>query len=183
MFQPITTSIEHNDGGANCFISNNINHFTNFIAKPILVKQLNGSTVKAIGYGLKLLQCPATKTIIPLWPTYYMPTNPQNTFSPTALQHYLHYKIVTIHLDSLSITTSNGTKLIFPSVKTHSLNQLLDYHQFTIVKTIHPRGLAFINPLPIVLQVNHRYLVCSFINDWVTTVTKFLTLCVTSNPC
>jgi len=140
-------SIGHNNGGANCFISNNINHFTSFIAKPLLVKQLNGSTVKAIGYGLKLLQCPATKTIIPLWPTYYMPTNPQNTFSPTALRHYLHYKIVTVHLDSLSITTSNGTKLIFPSVKTHSLNQLLDYHQFTVVKPISSKKLDFYKPI------------------------------------
>jgi len=26
-----------------------------------------------------------TKMIIPLWPTYFMPTNPQCTFSPTAL--------------------------------------------------------------------------------------------------
>jgi hypothetical protein len=114
LFTPITSSLEHNDGGANCFITNDISHFTSYLSKPLQVKQLNGSTVKALGYGLKLVQCPTTSTIIPLWPTYYMPTNPQFTFSPTALCHYLNYKIVTNHLDHLSITTNTGKQLHFP---------------------------------------------------------------------
>jgi hypothetical protein len=97
------------------------------------VKQLNGSTAKALGYGMKLLQCPTTKFIILLWPTYFMPDNPQCTFSPTALRHYLHYTITTVHLDSLMITTSTGVNLQFPSLKDHSANQLLDYHNFIVV--------------------------------------------------
>jgi len=63
-----------------------------------------------------------------------MPTNPQCTFSPTALKHYLHYATNTIHLESLHITTSTGHKLSFPSIKDHSTNQLLDYHKFIVVK-------------------------------------------------
>ncbi len=90
--------------------------------------------VKAIGYGLKLIQCPITKVVIPLWPTYYMPTNPQCTFSPTALTHYLKYKTTTTHLEHLSITTSNGTNIKFPSVPRHSDQQLLDYHEFIVVR-------------------------------------------------
>jgi hypothetical protein len=91
----------------------------------------------ALGYGLKLVQCPTTKTILPLWPTYYMPSNPQCTFSPTALAHYLGYKINTAHLQGLSITTNAGINLHFPSIKHHSHQQLLDYHQFNVVKPIH----------------------------------------------
>jgi hypothetical protein len=82
---------------------------------------------------MKLLQCPTTKFIILLWPTYFMPDNPQCTFSPTALRHYLHYTITTVHLDSLMITTSTGVNLQFPSLKDHSANQLLDYHNFIVV--------------------------------------------------
>ncbi len=63
-FIPIVTSTEHNDGGANCFIKNDISHFTSFIPKLLQVKQLNGGMTKALGYGLKLIQCPTTKVII-----------------------------------------------------------------------------------------------------------------------
>jgi len=134
LFDFVTTSKEHNDGGANCFITNDINHFTSYLQNPIYVKQLNGSTVQALGYGLKLVQCPTTKVIIPLWPTYFMPNNPQCTFSPTALRHYLQYTITTEHLASLSIVTSTGIKLKLPSINIDSKHHLLDYHLFNIVK-------------------------------------------------
>jgi hypothetical protein len=134
MFDFITTSKEHNGGGANCFITNDLGHFTSYISKPIHVKQLNGSTIKALGYGLKLIQCPKSMIILPLWPTYFMPANPQYTFSPTALCHYLQYKITTEHLTCLSIVTSSGTTLQFPSIQHNVNDQLLDYHLFNIVK-------------------------------------------------
>jgi hypothetical protein len=140
-FIPIVTSTEHNDGGANCFIKNDISHFTSFIPKLLQVKQLNGGMTKALGYGLKLRQCPTTKVINPLWPTYYMPSNPQCTFSPTALLHYLQYKTTTTHLDNLSITTSSGINLLFPSISHHTNQQLLDYHEFLAVK---PKACAHI---------------------------------------
>jgi len=108
-FEFITKSKEHNDGGTNGFISNDLSHFTSFLPKSLHVKQLSDRTIPALGYGLKLIQCLTTKIIIPLWPTYYMPSNPQCTFSPTALAHYLHYKITTTHLKNISITTSNGS--------------------------------------------------------------------------
>jgi hypothetical protein len=134
LFITFYTSREHNDGGANCFIANDLSHFTSFLPKKLQVKQLNGCMAQALGYGLKLIQCPNTKTIIPLWPTYYMPTNPQCTFSPTALTHYLKYKATTTHLDNLRIITSSGVTMTFPSITTHSNQQLLDYHEFIVVK-------------------------------------------------
>ncbi|MFN9982042.1 MAG: hypothetical protein ACK53Y_19105, partial [bacterium] len=102
----------------------------------------------ALGYGLKLIQCPVTGVILPLWPTYFMPSNPQCTFSPTALAHYLHYKITTTHLQQMSITTSSGITLQFPSIPCHSSNQLLDYHEFIVVRPKHCRPV--INPAPTV---------------------------------
>jgi len=122
-----------------------MSHYTSFIPKPLYVCQLNGSTVQAHGYGLKLIQCPTTHVIIPLWPTYYIPSNPQCTFSPTALKHYLHFDVTTKHLDSLSITTTAGHHLIFPSLQPFTTKQLLDYHRFIIVRLLHsskPRTLS-----------------------------------------
>jgi hypothetical protein len=55
-FIPIVTSTEHNDGGANCFITNDISHFPSFILKLLHIKQLNGGMTKALSYGLKLIQ-------------------------------------------------------------------------------------------------------------------------------
>ncbi len=48
-FNPSSTSIEHNDGGADCFISNTLSHFISFIQQPLSVIQLDGSTVRAKG--------------------------------------------------------------------------------------------------------------------------------------
>jgi len=62
-------SHEHNDGGTNCFITNNKSHFIQYIDHPIKVQQLNGHTIEVKGYGLKLVQDPSTLTVIPLWPT------------------------------------------------------------------------------------------------------------------
>jgi hypothetical protein len=67
-----------------------------------------------------------------------MPNNDHPTLSSTALKHYLKYLkvVVTHHLDSLQITTSTGILLKFPSSSKHSTSNVLDYHQFNIVKPI-----------------------------------------------
>ena len=66
-----------------------------------------------------------------------MPNNPQCTFSPTALKHYLSLpEVVTNHLASLRITTSTGVTLCFPSIKQQRNGQLLDYHTFRVVRPI-----------------------------------------------
>jgi hypothetical protein len=60
MFELVSTSTEHNDGGANCFISNRLDHFVSFFKTPLKVQQLDGSSTPALGYGLKLIQCQTT---------------------------------------------------------------------------------------------------------------------------
>jgi hypothetical protein len=89
-----------------------------------------------------------------------MPDNTHSTFSPTALKHFLKYPEVTNkHLHSLVITTTTGQRITFPSILTYVNNQVLDYHEFTIVRPIH---LPSIPPL---LQANKSY---------VTTLTRAL---------
>jgi hypothetical protein len=67
-----------------------------------------------------------------------MPSNPQCTFSPTALKHYLHLPTVTTnHLKSLLIVTSTGVEISFPSLPHYATTKLLDYHHFNIVRPHH----------------------------------------------
>eukprot|EP00957_Ditylum_brightwellii_P104801 7988493-Ditylum_brightwellii.AAC.2 len=48
--------------------------------------------VPVIGWGLILLRLlHSTFPIIPLWPAYHMPQNPQDTISQVALKQYNKY--------------------------------------------------------------------------------------------
>ncbi len=128
-------TLEHNDGGANCFISNNKSHFIWFKPSIQTITQLDGTKTTALGYGLKLIQCPNTKQILPLWPTYFIPDNTSCTFSPTALKYYNNYPTVTTHhLDKLEIITTNNVHITFKSVTKLIRGKLLDYHNFTVVR-------------------------------------------------
>ena len=98
------------------------------------ITQLDGSSSLAHGIGLKLICCPKTQAILPLWPTYYMPDNDTCTFSLTALKHYNMYpSVVTNHLDSLTITTKDNTSVKFPCIPTKIKNKLLDYHELHVI--------------------------------------------------
>ena len=52
------------------------------------VQILNGRKSPAKVFGLVIIKIPKTNIIIPLWSSYYMPQNPHNTMSQTALKHY-----------------------------------------------------------------------------------------------
>jgi hypothetical protein len=156
-------SVEHNAGSANCFITNNKEHFVNFTSHPIKVQQLDGSIASALGFCLKLIQHQPSNYIIPLWPTYFMPQNPSCTFSLTALKYYLQYpSVTTTHLKALSITTPCAQLLEFPSLIAQVASKALDYHLFTIVKPItrlsyipHPIGVKAAAP-PLTRALIHQ---------------------------
>ena len=165
-FELNSTSDEHNDGGANCFISNNILHFTNYVTSPLQVKQLNGSTITALSYGLKHLQCQHTGFVIPCWPCDYMPDNPQCTFSLMALKHFLKYPVVSTNLlDSLLIVSSTGALMRFPSIAHHSSSQVLDYHTFHVVR---PKSslLSPVLPPHTPLVISHACVACTVPLTW-----------------
>ena len=83
--------------------------FYQYKQQSIPIQQVSGNSAQALGYGLVLVRIPNTSTIIPLWPTYYMPSNPQNTLSPTAIKHYNKYRSVTIEaLGWIKLTDRNG---------------------------------------------------------------------------
>ncbi len=126
---------------------------------------------------VKLIQCPTTKIILPLWPTYFIPSNPQCTFSRTALKHYLHLPNVhTNHLKSLSISTYDGLKISFPSLPQPSFKIIINSwlsDQHTLW-TYHLHLSPVLHP-PLLL------LVTSHINIFAITVMMSLIICVANN--
>ena len=98
------------DGGANAHIFNNISFFTSYIANPCQVQQVSGTSAPCPGWGLVLIQVPDQAfPIIPLWPSYYMPNNPQNTLSQQALKQYNRFiKVSTESLDHIHLQDCQG---------------------------------------------------------------------------
>ena len=58
------------------------------------VQIINGSKALAKGFGLVIIKIPKTNIIIPFWPPYYMPQNPQNIISQTTIKHYNQFRSV-----------------------------------------------------------------------------------------
>ena len=60
---------------------------------------------------LEVIKIPKTNIIIPLWPSYYISQNPQNTISQTALKYYNEFRNVrTEALRWVQMTTDTGIK-------------------------------------------------------------------------
>ena len=59
-----------------------------------MYKILNGSKPPEKVFGLVIKKIPKTSIIISLWPSYYMPQNPQITIRQTSLKHYNQFIMV-----------------------------------------------------------------------------------------
>ena len=63
-------------------------------------------------FSLVIVKIPETNIIIPLWPSYYIPKNPQNTIIQTPLNHWNQFRSVRSEaLRWLKITTDTVKKL------------------------------------------------------------------------
>ena len=76
------------------------------------IQIINGSKSPEKGFDLVIITPPQNNIIIPLWTSYYMPLNTQNTISQTALKKYNNFRSVrTEALRWLQITTDTGMRL------------------------------------------------------------------------
>ena len=92
------------------------------------VQILNGIKSPAKGFELVIVKFPQKNNIIPLWTSYYMPQNPQNKISQTALKHYNEFRSVrTEALRSLKISTDTGKKLKVEITVKEIDQQILDF--------------------------------------------------------
>ena len=82
--QVITTQV---DVGSNYHIFSDITMLTYTRPLKFRIQILNGRKSPEKGFGLVVVKIPEKYVIIPLWASYYMPQNPQNTMSQNALKH------------------------------------------------------------------------------------------------
>ena len=73
--------------------------FTYIPLEKCNVKILNGGKASAKYIELLIMKKSETNIIVPLWPTYYVPKNPQHTISKTAIKHYNQF--ITVRKKSL----------------------------------------------------------------------------------
>jgi hypothetical protein len=124
----------HNDGGANCFIVNNSSYFWRLHSTSVAVRQLDGSTIQASGFGIIIIRPPTESVLIALWPCYLYPSAPQCTFSPTALKHYLQLpSVITEHTVHLAISLADDLVIRFPSCPHQVKDSCLDYFSAEIM--------------------------------------------------
>ena len=108
-FVPKFTTDFQIDGGSNSHVVNNKSYFYQYQEKDTPIQQVSGTTSPAQGFGTVVISIPNSDFYILLWPTYYMPNNPQNTLSTTALKYYNHFRSVRMEsLDWIKITSKEG---------------------------------------------------------------------------
>jgi hypothetical protein len=100
------------------------------------VQTFDGSTVLAQGYGMVVIHLPGSEHMLALWPSYYYPEVPHNTFSLNAIKHYLLLpSVITEHTHHLTITLHSSISLQFPSLPSVVESSGLDFFNIEI---IHP---------------------------------------------
>ena len=94
------------DGGSNCHMFTVIIILTYIRPIKCNVKILNDIKAPVKGFGLVVIKPPKTNIIITLCTSYYIPQNPQNTISQTAIKNYNQFRSgITEALRCLEITT------------------------------------------------------------------------------
>ena len=126
------------DGGSNSHVFTDIKLFTYIRPVQYNLQILNGIKAPEKGFGLVIIKIPKTHIIIPLWPSYYIPQNPKNTISQTALKYYNEFRnVITEALRWVQMNTDTGIKFkVETSAKERDQN-LLDFITIDILKLEH----------------------------------------------
>ena len=101
------------------------------------VQIINDRKYPVKGFGFVIVKIPKTNIIIPLWTSYYMPQNPQNTILRTALKHNNGFiSVKTEALRWLKTTTDTGKKLKYETTVKERDQKLLDFITINVLKII-----------------------------------------------
>ena len=130
--------------------------FTCIIPVKCNVQILNGRKFPATVFVLVIMKIPKINFFIPLWTSYYMPQNPQNTISQTALKNYNQFRIVRNEaLGLLQITTDAWIKLKVETIIKERDQRLLDFITIYVIniEQQHPSS-QYITTLTITPIIN-----------------------------
>ena len=99
------------------------------------VQIINDSKFPAKVFGLVTIKIPKTITIIPLWPSYYMPQNTQNTINQTALKNYNEFRnVITEALRWVKMTTDTEIKFKVETSAKERDQKILDFITIDVLK-------------------------------------------------
>ena len=99
------------DGGSNYNMFTDIKLLDYIRPLKCNLQILNGIKYLAKSFGLVIIKKSKTNIIIPLYTSYYMPQNRQNTINQTALKHYNEFRSFrTYALSWVKMTTYTGMK-------------------------------------------------------------------------
>ena len=122
------------DGGSNSHIFKSEEYFHTITHTQGQITQVTGDTGEYTGIGIVLGKI--GDIIIPLYPTYLMKDNPQNTISTTAIKKYNDFRSVRIEaLEWFKVTTSDGQSTRISTERKTVENENLDYIKIDIMQT------------------------------------------------
>ena len=135
MIKTVQVKIEtHVNGESNYHIWNDIKHFYTFSPAKGKITQVtwNSGTYEGVVIMIaKLLD----DHFFPLYPSYLMPNNPQNTISSKATKRYNSYRSVRIDtLEWFKVTYCDGNSTRLGTIQKKIDTELLDYIEIDIAK-------------------------------------------------
>ena len=121
------------DGGSNANIFDKSKYFYTFTPYKGNIQQVTGDCGQYEGVGIVLCRI-GQDIIVPLYPSYLMPKNPQNTISPTAIKKYNEYRSVRQEaLEWFKITNSEGRSVRVPTIRKKVNEEALDYIKIDVM--------------------------------------------------
>ena len=100
-----------------------------------------------------------TNIIIPLWPTHYMPKNPQNKICQIDLKHCDQFRSVRIEsLQWMTFTTDSWNKLKLKQIQNIEINNswTIYWFKYLWLKNIHNQYINGFNHQYIIQQTPHN---------------------------
>lgn len=130
----------HVDGGSNVHICTDKSLFYQLKSTTSGMQQVSGTQVSTKGIGVVIIKFPIHNYILPLYPVYYIPTNPQNTLSPSAIKLYNEYSNINVStLTSITFTTHKGHTFTIPTDKQLATSKLLDFITVHVLQKQNPK--------------------------------------------
>ena len=105
------------------------------MAVKSLIKQVTEAPAGAEGMGVVLGKLPNSSIIIPMYPCYHMPHNPQDTLGLPALKFYSRMRSVRLEaLSWLKLVTEKGASMRTTTIPHYNQEELLDYIMLDVIK-------------------------------------------------
>ena len=107
--------------------------------------QVTGTSGNYEGVGIVICQIGDDPVIIPIYPSYLMRDNPQNTVYTTAIKKYNDFHSVRVEsLELFKVTNNEGKSARVPTIRKRIESETLDYIKIDITETtaqIHDQDL------------------------------------------